>query len=90
MKSLKLENWLNLFIIILYVNKKMLLLRKKTNLALDLFFSIIFTIKLINVLLANINKTFLIADIDYISSSISLIINLLLVYFYYKSFIKFK
>lgn len=50
------------------------LLRKKTILALNLLFDITFTIKLVNTLLANINRIFLI-DINYIFSKILLIIN---------------
>lgn len=49
-----------------------------TTLALDSLFGMIFTIKLINVLLANMNKMFLIANIDYIFSKISLFINWIL------------
>lgn len=57
------------------MNEKMLLLRKETILVLDLFFSMIFIIELMNNLLANMNKTFLIADIDHISPKTSLIIH---------------
>lgn len=60
----------------LYMNGKVVLLKKKATLILYLFFDIIFIIRLINALLANINKISLIADIDYISPKIFLVINL--------------
>ena len=49
----------------------MLTLRKKTTLALDSTFGMIFTIGLINALLANMDTTFSIADMDYISPKIA-------------------
>lgn len=55
----------------------MLFLKKKTTLALDLSSNIILIIRLINILLANIGKIFLITNIDYIFLKISLIINLI-------------
>lgn len=46
--------------------------------ALDLFFNIIFIIRLINALLTDINKIFLIVDINYIFPKTLLVINLIL------------
>lgn len=56
----------------------MLLSKIETTIVLDLLFDIIFIIKWINVLLANINKMFLITDIDYVFLKILLLINLIL------------
>lgn len=60
------------------MNKKVLSLKKKIILSLNLFSSMIFIIASINILLANINRKFSIADIDYIFSKIFLVINLIL------------
>lgn len=69
---------MSIIVFILYINEKVILLRIKTILALNLLFNIIFTIGLINTLLANIDKMFSIANIDYIFSKTLLIINLVL------------
>lgn len=51
-------------------------IKKKTFLAFDLFLNMIFTIKLINALLANMDKIFLITNINYVSAKISFLIYL--------------
>lgn len=56
----------------------MLLLKKKISLTLNLLFCTIFIIKLMNALLTNIDKIFLIINIDHIFFRIFLIINLVL------------
>lgn len=61
-----------------YVNGKMPSLRKEIILAINLSFGMIFIIRSINTLLANINKIFLIVDMDYIFSRTFLVINLVL------------
>lgn len=78
-KSFKRKNRFNIVVFTLYINKKMLLLRKKIILALNLFFDLIIFIKSINILLTNINGIFLIADIEYIFFKIFLITNLFLI-----------
>lgn len=65
-------------IFISYLNEKVSLLKKKTNLILNLFSDIILIIKITNALLANINKIFSIAYLDYIFLKILLFINLVL------------
>lgn len=77
-KSFWLRNKLSVVIFMSYINGKVLLLRKEIFVALNSFFYLIFIIRSINALLINMNKTFLIANIDHISSKISLVINLVL------------
>lgn len=59
-----------------YINKKVLLLKKNTILALNLFSGRIFIPKSSNTLLININKMLSITDRNYIFFKISFIINL--------------
>lgn len=73
--SLELINSLGIFVFTSYINKKVLSLKKKTISALDLYFKIILTKRLINILLVIRDKTFLIADMDYLFSRKLLVIN---------------
>ena len=59
-----------------YMNRKLQSLRKETILALDSPSGIIFTIGSINTLFADMNRKFLIADVDQVSPKIPLIVNL--------------